>query len=46
LAGGLDDLIDLPGAELMSPSAFGFLAYDSKDLGFRDRETYVIPDAE
>jgi hypothetical protein len=46
LAGGLDDLIDLSWAELMSPSAFGFLADDSKDLRFRDRETHIISDAE
>lgn len=25
---------------------FGFLSYDSKDLGLRNREAYIVPDAQ
>jgi hypothetical protein len=43
---GLDDSIDLLGAESVGSSELRLFAENSKDFRFRNGEAYIIPDAE
>jgi hypothetical protein len=45
-AGSFNDPVYLLGAQAVGALLFGFLPDDSEDLGLRDREAYIIPDAE
>jgi hypothetical protein len=45
-ASSLDDLVDLPCAQPVCALLLGFLPNDSKDLGLRNREAYIVPDAQ
>ena len=40
------DVLDVLGTQPIRRFVFGFLPNDSENLGLRDRESHIVPDAE